>query len=214
MSSADENKQVDEQNEPEGETTEGGFGTGLRAQLQKRRGEQPEEQAPAPTHSAETPLVRVDLYTSAPHQVNGADPTPEMEELREKLAGAQSRELELRAAFAEQVEAYERKLSEEYDVSREQTKLHERSAKLSSTETQIREREQKLAEEYKELNFERQRLSAVQDEVAAAQSAAAELQEELQARNAELTEAERFAGRSSSELAQRGSAVGADGGQR
>jgi len=41
--------------------------------------------------------------------------------------------VELRAAFAEQVEAYERKLSEEYDVSREQTKLHERSAKLSSS---------------------------------------------------------------------------------
>ena len=60
------------------------------------------------------PLVRVDLYTSAPHQVNGLngrDPSPELEELREQLAAAQKREVELRAAFAEQVEAYERKLS-------------------------------------------------------------------------------------------------------
>ena len=38
-------------------------------------------------------------------------------------------------AFAEQVEAYERKLCEEHDVSREQTKLHERSARLSGTES-------------------------------------------------------------------------------
>ena len=38
--------QNDEQTEPKPvEATEGGFGTGLRAQLQKRRGEQPEEDA-------------------------------------------------------------------------------------------------------------------------------------------------------------------------
>ena len=75
--------------------------------------------------------------------------------MREQLAQAQKREVELRAALAEQVEAYERKLSEEYDVSREQTMLHDRSAKLSSTETQIREREQRLATERNELNAER-----------------------------------------------------------
>ena len=86
------------------------------------------------------------------HQINGDEPSAEVEELRGQLAEAQKRERELRAAFAEQVEAYERKLSEEYDVSREQTKLDDRSAKLSSTESQIREREQRLASERQELN--------------------------------------------------------------
>src|SRR5205823_5291405 len=117
--------------------------------------------------------------------------------LRKQLTEAQKREREVRAAFAEQVEAYERKLSEEYEVSREQTRLADATAKLSTTETQIREREQRLAGEREELNSERRRLSALEDEVAAAQSAAAELQEELQTRDAELTEAERLAGRSS-----------------
>jgi DNA repair exonuclease SbcCD ATPase subunit len=186
MSSGDKNKQSDEQEETEGQATERGFGTGLRAQLQKRRGDQPEAQATPAQQSPDPPLVRVDLYTSAPHQVNAGEPSPELEEVRGQLAEAQKRELELRAAFAEQVEAYERKLSEEYDVSREQTKLHDRSAKLSSTENEIRQREQRLAEERRELNAERQRLSLLHDEVAAAQSAAAELQEELQARDAEL----------------------------
>jgi hypothetical protein len=37
MPSGDDNKQHDETDEQEVEATEGGFGTGLRAQLQKRR---------------------------------------------------------------------------------------------------------------------------------------------------------------------------------
>src|SRR5205823_2495166 len=101
----------------------------LRRQLEKRRGERVEEPSPPAAEPSETPFVRVDLYTSAPHQVNGGEPSAELEEVRKRLAEAQNREAELRAALAEQVEAYERKLSEEYDVSREQTKLHDRSAK-------------------------------------------------------------------------------------
>ena len=146
MSSAEDKNENQEQDEkPEGEATERGFGTGLRAQLKKRREGQTEEQPETLPQQADPPLVRVDLYTSAPHQVNGADQNEELEGLRTQLAEAQKREREVRAAFAEQVEAYERKLSEEYDVSREQTKLEERSSKLSATEGQIREREQRLA---------------------------------------------------------------------
>ena len=45
MDNGDKNKKADEAEESEGEATEGGFGTGLRAQLQKRRGVEAEEQA-------------------------------------------------------------------------------------------------------------------------------------------------------------------------
>ena len=209
MTSGDKNKKKGEQEETKGEATEGGFGTGLRAQLQKRRGGQADEEPAPDSQPGEPPLVRVDLYTSAPHQVNGEDVNGELEELRAQLAEAQKRERELRAAFAEQVEAYERKMSEEYEVSREQTKLDERSSKLSATESNLREREQRLTEERNALNAERTRLSSLQDEVAAAQAAATELQEEFRARDAELSEAERVAGRSSSEYAQRTSALAA-----
>src|SRR5947209_7176670 len=140
MSSGDDKTKKDEakEDEKEAEATEGGFGTGLRAQLQKRRGGQ-EAEPPAPeTPPADPPLVRVDLYTSAPHQVNGEDVNGELEELRTQLAEAQKREREVRAAFAEQVEAYERKLSEEYEVTREQSKLDDRSSKLSATESNLR----------------------------------------------------------------------------
>src|SRR5437867_6737508 len=140
MSSGDDTNKKDEKtekDETEGQATEGGFGTGLRAQLQKRRGGQADEEPAPDSQPGEPPLVRVDLYTSAPHQVNGEDVNGELEELRAQLAEAQKRERELRAAFAEQVEAYERKLSEEYEVTREQSKLDDRSSKLSATESSI-----------------------------------------------------------------------------
>ena len=117
------------------EHTERGFGTGLRAQLQRRRDDRDEE-APS-TSSTEPPLVRVDLYTSGSHQtqVKGNEPGgPELDTLKAKLADAEKRERELRAAFAEQVEAYERKLSEEFDVSRQAAKLDDKSSKLTATE--------------------------------------------------------------------------------
>src|SRR5438093_1313171 len=105
MSSGDDTTKKDEEankGETEGQATEGGFGTGLRAQLQKRRGDQEAETTEAESPPAEPPLVRVDLYTSAPHQINGEDVNGELEELRTQLAEAQKRERELRAAFAEQ----------------------------------------------------------------------------------------------------------------
>ena len=192
----------DDTKQGEPETVEGGFGTGLRAQLRKRlHPEAVEETPPEPVEEPEPEFVSYDFEQPAPVELNGSN--PEVEDLRSQLEAAQKREVELRGAFAEQVEAYERRLSEEYEVAHEQTKLDERSARLSGNESQIREREQRLEKERQELLAERKRLSALQEEVAAAQSAAAELEEELQARDAELTEAERLAGRSSSELAQR-----------
>jgi Xaa-Pro aminopeptidase len=177
----------DDAKQGEPETVEGGFGTGLRAQLRKRlHPELVEETPPEPVEEPEPEFVNYDFEQPATVELNGSN--PEVEDLRSQLEAAQKREVELRGAFAEQVEAYERRLSEEYEVAHEQTKLDERSARLSGTESQIREREQRLEKERQELLAERKRLSALQEEVAAAQSAAAELEEELQARDAELTE--------------------------
>src|SRR6266511_3557934 len=148
MSSGTDKNENDKQND--GQATERGFGTGLRAQLKRRR-EENEEPAPQP-QEPEVPPVRFDLDSPIPQQVD-ADPLPidDAQELRGELAEARKRERELRAAFAEQVEAYERKLSEEYDVSREQTMLDDKSSKLSHAQNQMREREQRLASERQEL---------------------------------------------------------------
>ena len=127
------------------EATEGGFGTGLRAQLLKRQNPQTEEQAPEPAEQPASPYVDYELSSPDTFQANGEEPPHEVEDLRAQLEQAQKRERELRVAFAEQVEAYERKLGEEYAVAHEQTKLEERSARISGTESAIRQREERLS---------------------------------------------------------------------
>ena len=154
-------KKVDDKQEGEPQATEGGFGTGLRAQLQQAAEPGGRRAAPARAHrGARAGVVSYDFDPPATVELNGVN--PEVEDLRAQLEAAQKREVELRTAFAGQVEAYERKLSEEYEVAHEQTKLDERSSRLSSTESQIREREQRLAQERQELLAERKRLSALQ----------------------------------------------------
>ena len=110
-----------------------GFGTGLRAQLQRRR----EGEAPVTTElnaqTGDTPLVRLDLYASPPCGGAGASAAVdegELDELQRELEGVRAelvqaarRERKLRTALAEQVEAYERRLTEESDVSRQATML-------------------------------------------------------------------------------------------
>src|SRR4029453_8414969 len=143
-------KEVDDNQKGEPEATERGFGTGLRAQLQKRLNPEAAEHPQAePTEEPEPEYVSYDFDSPATVDLNGVN--PEVEDPRAQLEAAQKREVELRTAFAGQVEAYERKLSEEYEVAHEQTKLHERSSRLSSTESQIREREQRLAQERQEM---------------------------------------------------------------
>jgi len=161
--------------------TEQGFGTGLRAQLQRRRdsGSDATADVTSPTN-ADTPFVRVDLYAAPPPAAAEAASAAaddgafqalngEVDALRGDLAAAAKREQELRAALAEQVEAYERRLTEESVVSREAVKLDERGAQLSATETHLREREQNIASQRREVDNERKRLMALKSELAAEQ---------------------------------------------
>src|SRR5919109_4656764 len=92
------------------------FGTGLRAQLEKRR-DDGETAAPAESH----PNVELRLELTArpsdsePLTVvsNGAT-----EDLRKQLAAAQKREEELKAALAEQQEVFEAGIESEHGLSR------------------------------------------------------------------------------------------------
>ena len=88
------------QDAPEGEATERGFGTGLRAQLQRRRDQKEESRAapssPPPPQQPEAPVVGVDLSTPEPVQeVEASEPSVEAESLRKELKDAKLREREL-----------------------------------------------------------------------------------------------------------------------
>src|ERR671914_617184 len=95
--------------------TEQGFGTGLRAQLQRRRDGASDAAADVTDRpQADTPFVRVDLYAAPPpaaaeaaSAAAGDGPVAalsgEVDALRRDLGAAAKREQELRAALAEQV---------------------------------------------------------------------------------------------------------------
>src|SRR5918998_4884455 len=143
--------------------TEQGFGTGLRAQRQRGRDGGGEVSAELNGQKMDTPLVRVDLYASPPPAAAEAasaaadegemlELRSELETLRGELTDASKREQELRTALADQVEAYERRLTEESDVSRQATLLDDRGARITTLETELREREARLVAERRELD--------------------------------------------------------------
>src|SRR4029450_2688439 len=131
---------------------------------QNPQGEEQAPEQPAEQKQPEPGYVDYENYTS-PEEPEGVTEASGdvVEELRTELEDAKKRERELRVAFAEQVEAYERKLSAEYEVAHEQTKLEERSARLSGTESAIREREERLAAERQGGNSEGGRGVGLQD---------------------------------------------------
>src|SRR5439155_26545539 len=94
-------KKVGDEQEGEPEATEHGFGTGLRAQLQKRLNPEAAEPQTEPAQEPDPEYVSYDFDPPATAELNGVN--PEVEDLRAQLEAAQKREVELRAAFAGQV---------------------------------------------------------------------------------------------------------------
>src|SRR5437763_6428988 len=101
------------QPEKDGTDTEKGFGTGLRAQLEKRR-----ENSDSHVTKAEVgPNVELRFeLTARPREEPGDEAG--MEALREELAAAQAREAELRDALSAQSETYETAVGSERDSGR------------------------------------------------------------------------------------------------
>src|SRR5438270_11210070 len=93
--------------EKDGTDTEKGFGTGLRAQLEKRR-ETTDDRAEMPPNVE----LRFEL-TARPREEVAAEPG--MDALRDELESSRHREAELREALAKQAETYETVVGSEKD---------------------------------------------------------------------------------------------------
>src|SRR5438874_8891245 len=121
--------------------TEKGFSTGLRAQLERRRGEDGTPEAAGATNVE----LRFEL-TARPAgdgetlTVNGG---PELSELRSELEAALRREETLRLRLEKQTEAYDGGIGNEKELARRAATLDERDAKLAEFEFELEERERK-----------------------------------------------------------------------
>src|SRR5947208_14506706 len=174
--------------------TEKGFGTGLRAQLERRR---------------ETAAGKGGLKTANP-DVSGSVPAAptidlsdaDLDALRDELAASFAREEQLRGALSEQVAAHERELSPQQDFAARQAETDERAGRLSAFEAALEERERHVAEQVEALELERRRLVDENNELAALQARTAEQEQHVQAKLRELTSADEERSQAAQDLAK------------
>ena len=128
--------------------TEGGFGSGLRAKLQK---ETEEPRSPGEAIAAALPG------------------NPDVELLRAELNASLAREQDLRASLHEQVEVSGREVRLEQDVAGTAAALDRRAAALAGTEADLEERERQIAQRLAELDGaldEKEKLAKLEKQIA------------------------------------------------
>src|SRR5919206_3679787 len=159
------------------------FGTGLRAQLEKRR-EEPE--AAKAADAQPNVELRFEL-TARPADLDGA--TVDLgatAKLREELAAAVAREQELKVALEQQRAMLPVALEDEQNVARRAAALDDRDAKLTAFQTELEERERKVRDQSAAIEEEHRRLAEVQAELAAAQATSEESHRQAETKLREL----------------------------
>src|SRR5262249_33902060 len=127
---------------------EGGFGSGLRAKLQKESEE--------PGSPAEAIALADELW-------------PDVGLLRAELSASLAREQDLRSSLHEQVEVSGREVRLEQDVAAQAAGLDARAATLAATEAELEGRERQIAARLAELDGvleEREKLARLEAQVA------------------------------------------------
>ena len=118
------------------------FGTGLRAQLERRR--DGDAEAPKAPEAQPNVELRFEL-TARPHDLEAVE-SADVEALRAELAAARAREEELRRTLAEQSVAYEGAVGTEQDLARRAMALDEREIKLAEFQGELEDRERRVRE--------------------------------------------------------------------
>src|SRR2546421_7292151 len=184
--------------------TEKGFGTGLRAQLQRRREEDDDGQEAAPTNVE----LRFEL-TARPAGGEGESTvvSADLAAVKSELEAAQRREASLRLELEKRTEAFDEGMSSEKDLMRRAATLDEREAKLAEFEVELEDRERRVRDQREAIEEEHARGADVQAELAAEQQLAAEQLEQAEARMRNLQGADREREKATSDLAKQLSAL-------
>src|SRR5438034_2125299 len=181
--------------------TEKGFGTGLRAQLQRRRDEEGDEQGQdqAPTNVE----LRFEL-TARPAAAEGESTvlSADLAAVKSELEAAQRREASLRLELEKRTEAFDSGMSSEKDLMRRAATLDEREAKLAEFEVELEDRERRVRDQRDAIEAEHTRVADLQAELAAEQALAAEQQEAAERRLHDLQGADREREKALSEVAK------------
>ena len=186
--------------------TEKGFGTGLRAQLERRRettsggkdsASKGEQSAQKPAAGLGDAAPTVDLSTA------------DVEALRAELAMSLAREQDLRGALSEQVAAYDHDSTPSQEVAERAAELDQRAGRLSAHEAALEERERNLAERLEAVEVDRRRLADAEQELAAQQARTKEREQHVAAKLRELTTADDERLKAAGELSKQATAIAA-----
>src|SRR5439155_1496398 len=162
---------------------EKGFGTGLRAQLERRRGE--DDRVPEQPASTNVEL-RLELTARPASDSDSLIVGEEVGALKAELDAAQRREAALRSRLEQQSVAYGDDMSSEKELAARAATLDAREAKLAEFEVDLEERERRLSARESDLKKDSARVSA-KDEVLGERESELLLKQERM-----RTEAERF----------------------
>src|SRR5438067_12599187 len=174
------------------------FGTGLRAQLQKRREDSEAPPAePQPNVELRLELTARPSDSSEPLTVISSGAS---DDLRKQLVAALKREEELKAALAEQQEVFQAGIESEQGLSHRSSTLDERDAKLAEFQAELEERERKVRVQRRTIEAEHARLAELQAELASEQQLSAERHEQAEAKLRELKSFDRDRSKVSHEL--------------
>jgi len=196
--------------ENQGAETEKGFGTGLRAQLQRRReGDGAPVEAQGPTN------VELRFELTARPANGGSGETiegvvgggPDVQALRDELEASQAREARLRDQLQQRSEAYDQNVGSEKELAHRALTLDEREAKLAEFEVELEERERRVRDQRDAIEAEHTRVADLQAELAAEQALAAEQQEAAEKRLRDLAGADREREKALSEVSKAQSAL-------
>ena len=187
------------------ETTEKGFGTGLRAQLQRR---QTEGDSPTPEAQGQPNVeLRFELTARPSGEGEPLAVSADVSALKSELDAARRREEALRLRLEKQTEAYSDGMSSEQELAVRASTLDEREARLAEFEVELEERERKVRTERDAIEVEHTRVADLQAELSAEQQLAAERQEQAESRLRELKGADRDRDKAKSELSKQFSAL-------
>jgi uncharacterized protein (DUF3084 family) len=173
---------------------EHGFGTGLRAQLQRKQG------------NGDAPPVEPFELDQVPVIVSPA--VPELSSVRVELEQALLREQQLREALQHEIEAHERELAAGHDLALRQAEAEQLTAKAGAFESELEERERVLAERLNEVANERRELNLRRTELIADEARLTELAVHVEGRAADLDSADREGAEAAAELAKQLAAIG------
>src|SRR6476646_1181985 len=139
--------------ENQGAETEKGFGTGLRAQLQRRR--EGEDGTPVEAQGSTNVELRFEL-TARPSNGETLEAVvgPDVQALRAELEAAQAREATLRDQLQERSHAYEQNVGSEKELAHRALTLDERDAKLAEFQVELEERERRVRDQRQAIEAE------------------------------------------------------------